>query len=268
MKTGYISYINSFPFCYDAENDKIQGNEITKGKPAALNKALYEAKLDLSAISAFEYLKNQRDYYLMSDMCIQSSGQVRSVLLYSHVELNDLHDKKIALTNESATSVHLLKVLLNEKGLYPEAYITLDDKHTIPSSDALLLIGDRALEFDATSYKYVYDLSDQWNEMAGYPVVFAVWALRKDSSVNKDLVLRVLDQMKETRRLLLDDAEHYIQIMKEKYEVLPEKLDEYFKNLNFEFNEKCQKSLELYSQYCFKHNYLTFKPTLEFYPHA
>ena len=46
--------------------------------------------------------------------------------------------------------------------------------------DGALLIGDHALEFKNPSYPYCYDIGELWREKTSFPVVFAVWAVRKD----------------------------------------------------------------------------------------
>jgi len=51
---------------------------------------------------------------------------------------------------------------------------------TIGAADAALIIGDPALRIDPSHPPYeVRDLGEDWVEMTGYPMVFAVWAARK-----------------------------------------------------------------------------------------
>jgi predicted solute-binding protein len=47
--------------------------------------------------------------------------------------------------------------------------------------DAALIIGDPALRVDPVAQSgYVYDLAEEWTKWTGLPMVFAVWAGRRD----------------------------------------------------------------------------------------
>src|SRR5262249_5168513 len=46
------------------------------------------------------------------------------------------------------------------------------------STDAVLLIGDRAMKACLPGYPFAYDLGQEWAEWTRLPMVFAVWAVR------------------------------------------------------------------------------------------
>ena len=77
----------------------------------------------------------------------------------------------------------LARVILAEKyGVEPKvqalpADLTLMLRH----ADAALIIGDPALKLDPASLVFeTLDLGGEWNSMTGLPMVFAVWAGRKE----------------------------------------------------------------------------------------
>ena len=131
MKVGYIEYFNSFPFWNDAKTHPIEGTQNIASTPAKLNQMIHNGELDLSAISAFEYLSHQNEYSLLPDLCINSNGHVRSVLLFSKVEISQLSNSTIHLSNESATSVNLLKIILAEKNITNNEFKTINPTHNL-----------------------------------------------------------------------------------------------------------------------------------------
>ena len=59
------------------------------------------------------------------------------------------------------------------------------ETHGLPNWDQMgyagLIIGDRAFCLNK-KHKYIYDLSAIWNEMTGFPFVFAAWVANKKLS--------------------------------------------------------------------------------------
>jgi chorismate dehydratase len=79
----------------------------------------------------------------------------------------------------SLTGVNLLRVLLAERGLKPVFRPLPDDRPGI-ECDAVLLIGDRAIDFRLAPHPHhIFDLGQAWYKMTGLPFVYAVWALRR-----------------------------------------------------------------------------------------
>jgi chorismate dehydratase len=83
-------------------------------------------------------------------------------------------------------------VLLAERGLKPD-FVTLPDYEIAPSCDAVLLIGDEALDFIRLSHDHqIWDLGAAWFELTKLPFVYAVWALRRGIE-NKSLRVQLRD---------------------------------------------------------------------------
>ena len=51
-------------------------------------------------------------------------------------------------------------------------------ENKVEGKTAALIIGDRAFSANG-NYKFVFDLSESWNEMTGLPFVFACWVSNK-----------------------------------------------------------------------------------------
>jgi chorismate dehydratase len=110
-------------------------------------------------------------------------------------DIRELDGETIALTNHSATSVALLKVLCRERyGITPR-FITLpqDLPAMMQQAAAALVIGDTALvegflhrelpRNDGSGYgrPTIFDLGDEWLKLTGLPFTFALWAARRET---------------------------------------------------------------------------------------
>jgi chorismate dehydratase len=110
-------------------------------------------------------------------LSISAIGPVMSVLLFSQTPLGDLSGRRVALSPASATSVILLRILLEtHHGIHPEYC------KAVEGAAAALWIGDRALrEARDGAWPHVYDLGQLWFEATGTPFVFALWICRHDA---------------------------------------------------------------------------------------
>jgi chorismate dehydratase len=133
--------------------------------------------VDLSPSSSAEYLANPELYGFLPDLSISSIGPVASVLLFSRLPIESLDRRVVGLSPASATSVMMLRVLLEGRlGLRPE-YCAPEE-----ADDAVLWIGDRALaEAGRGRWEHAYDLGALWFRYTGTPFVFALWIARREA---------------------------------------------------------------------------------------
>ncbi|MDP6869711.1 MAG: menaquinone biosynthesis protein [Candidatus Poseidoniaceae archaeon] len=180
---GRVAFINCEPLYYGLNSQW----RILSAPPSWLTGHLLRRDCIIAPIPAADYAKYSDELVLVPNLSISSKGEVGSVLLFSKHNLNDV--KTIALPSDSATSVKLLKYLLNSRGIRPE-YIEMgpDLDAMLAKCDACLLIGDRALNA-STNYPDIVklDLGSEWKENSGYPMVFGVFAARSDT--DKKLVI-------------------------------------------------------------------------------
>lgn len=125
----------------------------------------------------------------MLNFCIATRDQVKSVLLFSNHGWQDLTGKTIGIIDDTATSVKLLKVLLEKrygvKAIFKRMNSSVNDYREY---DAVLLIGDEALKSrkqGLAGFEIVYDLATEWYEWKKLPFVFAVWAVKRSISEEK-----------------------------------------------------------------------------------
>ncbi len=184
VKVGRISFANIDPVYYGIDHGlKPPWLDIVSAPPSVLNKMLSKGELDISPVSSVAYTEHTDDWLLLPDICIACSGNVMSVVLVSKYPFNELHNKNVILTDESASAAKLLKLFFLMKKITPvfrEESIK-DSDNIYKKSDAFLVIGDTALEKKwSIDYKYVWDLGEMWKDMTGLPFVFSIWGVCKD----------------------------------------------------------------------------------------
>ena len=113
-------------------------------------------------------------YFIVSDYCIGARGKVDSVKLYSEVPLNEI--ERVVLDYQSKSSITLTKVL---KQFYWKSNFQFVDakpgfENEIKGTQAAVVIGDRTFKLNG-SFKYEYDLAEEWQKFTGLPFVFAAW---------------------------------------------------------------------------------------------
>ncbi len=197
MRVGRIGYINCYPV-YGAIDRGIVTlpGEFVTGTPSELNNLLAAGELDVSVVSAVEYARSAKDYYLLPDLAISCDGPVRSVSVFSHRDIADLDGATVLVSASSRTSVDLVELLCKEywhvTPRLVEARAEQQDLDTLARlpHDAVLVIGDAALVLASRDkYAFRYDLGEEWKRWTGLPFVFAVWAARRD--VNPSAVAAV-----------------------------------------------------------------------------
>ena len=110
---------------------------------------------------------------------IACHGPVRSILLVTKVRPGRI--RTLALDASSRSSAMLARIVLSRRyGAEPIAVSMPPDLPAmLEAADAALVIGDPALRLEPDRLGLAsLDLGDEWCEMTGLPMVFAVWAGR------------------------------------------------------------------------------------------
>ncbi|MEN6331869.1 MAG: menaquinone biosynthesis protein [Smithella sp.] len=249
MKLGYINYLNCYPYYYHMfERQPIPDVKIVPAYPSTLNAMMSTGELDMSPISAAAYADMEDEAVLLPDFCLSSIGYVHSVILASLTPIEDLDGKRIGLSSASKTSVVLLKVLLQSYYHIEPVFFTTDPNPRLKEGaiDAALIIGNEAMQ-QQEIFPYVYDLGDLWLRKTGYPVVFAVFALRK-SIIKKhaDQVAAVIGSYRRSLALLESDRELLISKAKERYPTIRYDVDSYYRTLKYVFTPALRDALAFY----------------------
>ena len=95
--------------------------------------------------------------------------------------------KTLALDEGSRTSCTLARVWLDQKhGVQPKCQsLSIDEDWRSQGTDAVMIIGDRAMKAADPDFPFVWDLGEAWNQWTGKPFVFAVWAAQPNSDLDR-----------------------------------------------------------------------------------
>jgi chorismate dehydratase len=185
-RVGHIQFLNCLPLYWGlAHSGALLDVELHKDTPDRLGEALIAGDLDIGPVSLVEYLRHVDELVVLPGLAVGSDGPVLSVNLISQRPIAELGGARVALGSTSRTSVLLAQLLLEERhGVHP-SYFTCPPDLTamLLEADAAVLIGDAALRatYDAPRLGLeVHDLGAMWRDWTGLPMVFAVWAARRD----------------------------------------------------------------------------------------
>ncbi|MBE0416772.1 MAG: menaquinone biosynthesis protein [Coriobacteriia bacterium] len=217
-RLGHIQFINCLPLYYGmVKQDVLLDVDLVKAAPRDLARMLLDGELDVAPIPAIEYARHADGLVLLPDIAISSDGEVQSILLLSKVPAADLDGRTVALTDTSRTSQVLTRVLLEKHWGVSADYVEMppDLPAMLRDADAALLIGDEALRayWEPPEGLFAYDLGSEWASWTGLPMVYAVWAVRREFAESEpDAVRTVADALAGSLaycRAHLDDISEY-----------------------------------------------------------
>jgi chorismate dehydratase len=244
-RVGHIQFLNCLPIYWGLmRSGALLGVELSKDTPDRLGEALVAGDLDIGPISLVEYLRHTEELLLLPDLAVGSDGPVHSVNLISTRPLPELDGRRVALGSTSRTGVLLARMLLQTRiGVRPE-YVRCppDLSQMLLTADAAVLIGDAALRArtDAPARGLtVTDLGEAWREWTGLPMVFAVWAVRREfAAVHPGVVKDVHEAFLTSRELCLAELETAAAAAARWEPFSAAELADYFRALDFSLGER------------------------------
>lgn len=271
LRLGKIGFLNVLPVYYPLESGMIPHRfSIVSGTPAYLNRLMAQGKLEISAVSSIEYARHPERYFLLPDLSISCRGPVQSVLLMSRAPVSELENRTIPVTNQSHTSVILLKILFSRflglKADYEGANIReiLERGERPP---AFLAIGNDALSFRShPDYPYCWDLGQAWYKWTGLPFVFGVWIIQRSAVETWNGQMEsAIEKLTAAKEWGCAHREHICRIAARQGILNREQLGSYYQSLCFDLGENEQKGLKLFFQYLFQMGEIETLPPLEIY---
>ncbi len=268
LKLGHITYSNCLPVHAGILTGAVEFPfELVEGIPSELNRMLSEGSVTVSPSSSIEYALNPGKYLLLPDLSITSRTRAMSIILESRVPLAELGGRTVALTKASATSVILLRIILEIINGVKADFAFFEQGSEEPADDvaAILTIGDLALQRSAaSSFPQVYDLGRLWNEFTGLPFVFALWQVNYKKDIDNELTL-LYDVIVRSKTYGLS----HLQELAGRYAGpfgLPEPfLLEYWKSLSYDLGEEEQGGLLRFYRYAAEIGAIPSVPELLFF---
>jgi chorismate dehydratase len=257
LRIGEIQYANVYPIFYYLKKVPSQDFKFVRGVPSYLNKMLMEGCLDTSALSSITYARFQEHSLIIPEISISSIGKVKSVMLFSNLSKDKLKGAKVYLTDESGTSVILLKIIF--KKFWDMDVVFVNEES---NADAFLYIGDKALlSYYGNDFSFKYDLGEEWYNYTGYPFVYALWLLNKDKADEAWFFVKtLLDIKSKSKNNLSALIDEYILKGLTTYQIL-----DYWETIDYNLSDKHIKGLLLYYQYAKELGAIKEVPPLNFY---
>ena len=242
VRIGAVSYLNTKPLVHGLQA-LLPDAEIVYDLPSRLADELATGKLDVALIPSIEYLQ-QPGYTIISDACIACRGPVYSVQLLSRKPIEEI--KTLALDEGSRTSVAMVQILLKQQyNLMPrlEPFLIGSDISELPS-DAVLVIGDRAMHLSDDGFHETWDLGEQWCRWSGLPFVFAMWVARQSFS---ELFEQVQAALSTARDRGLEHLEEIAEQESSQIQLSPSQCLTYLRdNLHFQLGSQEKQGLKLF----------------------
>jgi chorismate dehydratase len=183
LRVGAVSYLNTKPLIQHLPALAPEIDLILE-VPSRLASDLQAGRLDVGLIPSIEYFRAGK-YTILPGASIASYGPVLSVKVFSKVPFEKIGT--LALDEGSRTSIALTDILLHHLfGVQPKTEpLPLRADLAQSKTDAVLLIGDRAMRVRDGQYPYTLDLGYEWSRWTGLPFVFAFWAVADGVQVPK-----------------------------------------------------------------------------------
>ena len=174
-----VSYLNTTPLVWGFLDGPQKGLlDVDFCVPSECADRVRDGVADIGIIPVVEVARQGLDF--LEGTGIACDGAVRSILLVSKCPYDEI--RTLAADSSSRTSVMLSRVILQKRYGVDPVMVSMppDLDQMLRDADAALIIGDPALRVDVHALPYrALDLGVEWKELTGLPMVFAVWAGRK-----------------------------------------------------------------------------------------
>jgi chorismate dehydratase len=196
LNVGRIPFLVCAPFFHRSLNG-LPGITFRDASPAQQNALLREARIDLSPTSSLEYALRPESYVLLPGLCTAGRLEIRSVRLFSQVPWTELGGKVVRLSQASATSNALFRILSRQAyGVKPKeqlpgsAYSVGETRSESLFGEAMgeVAIGDEALRLaQSGTYTFSYDLAVEWMRWQNLPFAFGLWLVRREIAESENM---------------------------------------------------------------------------------
>jgi len=244
IRVSAVKYINSYPFMIGLRDSEVAAMiDLGVCHPSECANRLIEGKADIGLIPV-AMVAGMKEYHLVSDYCLSTNGEVRTVLLVSNTPFDEINT--IYLDYRSRSSVTLCRILAAKawKREYrwfpaPEEFDITAMKH----GEAAVMIGDRCFEY-ARHFRYRLDLGLEWKKFTGLPFVFACWVSTRQlpeqfTALFNKALSEGLERRNESVSLLQEDSS-----------ATPEEVISYLNhNIDFSLDERKREALAKFIEY-------------------
>ncbi len=261
IKIGKIDYTNTWPitfyfpqFVHDLDIEWMART------PTEINRAIAQRDIDIATISSFAYGQLFEDVMLIPQLSVSAYGQVSSVLLFHEKPLHEIKNGHIALPPTSATSVHLLKIILEKFYRGKPKYTSIPGSlgHMMADQDGALLIGDDAIREKLNNKKYhITDLATEWTRWTGMWISFAVWVIRRSFATHFPAIAeQIVQAYYQAKRMATSRPMPLIHEAQSTIGGTVQFWEHYFQQLCYDLGTVQRNGLQLFFQYAYELGFL------------
>jgi chorismate dehydratase len=241
IRISAVKYANTYPFIYGLKESGFEERIILEtDHPADCAAKLIGNRADIGLIPVAALLQLS-DYHIISDYCIGSNGNVRTVMLLSNSSFEEIDT--IYLDYRSKTSVNLVKVLAVNWWKRNFKWVNTSegfDFLNIRCNEAVVLIGDQCFGYEK-SFRSGTDLSSEWKKFTGLPFVFACW------TANKKIDPAFLADFNAALKTGVSNIDAVVRSIGDEGAITGSVLREYLtENIDYSLNDEKKKGLELF----------------------
>jgi chorismate dehydratase len=245
-RVGHIQFLNCMPIYWGlVHSGALLDIDLVKDSSERLGERLVAGDLDIAPIPVATFLKHSEDLVVLEGPAVGSDGPVMSCNLISQLPFEDLDRQRVALGSTSRTTVQLARLLLRERYRVTPDYFTCppDLSLMMQEAPAAVLIGDPALRaalHDVPRHGlHMLDLGQAWKDWTGLPMVFAVWAVRREYlAAHPDLVREVHHAFLRSVELAVSEVDK-VAAQVARWEVFDAaELEKYYTSLDFSFGPR------------------------------
>jgi len=240
-----IPYLNALPLTHFLKT-KNPTYSVTTDVPSESCNKLAAGRVDAGLVSSIS-LPEIPDVCAVDGVCIASEGPVESVFLFSKKSPDQIHS--IGLDPASRTSNVLIQILMSRWVKTKCRFLPFQGElaEGMRKMDGVLAIGDRAfLSAIENPAIIAMDLASEWKKFTGFPFVFAMWGLRRTSSLSPDIFRKAMESGMEKRIEIADQFSRENQFTKRQQQLTRRYLTH---NLHYTFGPRERKGLLLFFSY-------------------
>lgn len=241
IRISAVKYANTYPFIYGLYESGFYKKVILEtDHPSDCAEKLLTGKADIGLVpvGVLPFLKK---YNVISNYCIGSNGNVRTVQLLSNSPFDEI--RRIYLDYRSRTSVNLIKVLAAYKWKKKFDWVNTSpsfDFSSIGHGEAVVLIGDQCFEFEQ-KFRYNTDLAYAWKCYTGMPFVFACWTAGSDPGES------FISEFNDALRAGVENIDNVVKKFGDTGTIRHQDLKKYLtENIDYILNSEKQKAMDLF----------------------
>jgi chorismate dehydratase len=245
IRLGHIDYSNCVPVHARLLAATPPDIQLVRGVPSELNRALAAGEVDVAPCSSIEFARHAHQYRILPGLAIGSDGAVHSIIVDAPRPLAELQGAVIAVPTASATSVVLLRTLLELQHRVQVRLEWYEQQHGVDplgnGADAVLRIGDVALRHAVQPGRRAIDLGAEWRDWTGLPFAFAVWQV--GPRLDDIAVRRISTLLQQSRHWFEERRAAQADLYGAYYGIEPVRLLNYWASLRFDLDARMMQGL-------------------------